>query len=139
MIEAIWSHLAISVSRRKKHIIYKKFKIGTGTGIGIVFFINNAAKPVVCEVWHMRRTFAWPQNFHKQVVPPLFIEVPVQKQGSEGSCLCARCIDFARFYQFWIIFCNCSDGLIFHFILLQTIISLHTVTNNRVVQLHLAF
>ena len=106
----------------EKNILSIKFKIGTRTGIGIVFFfINNAAKPVVCEVWHMRRTFAWPQNFHKQVVPPLFIEVPVQKQGSEGSFLCARCIDFARFYQFWIIFCNCSDGVIFHFILLQTI------------------
>ena len=69
----------------EKNILSIKFKIGTGTGIGIVFFfINNAAKPVVCEVWHMRRTFAWPQNFHKQVVPPLLLKCLYKSREVRG-------------------------------------------------------
>jgi hypothetical protein len=54
------------------------------------------------------------------LIPPYFIEVPVQYQDSERSChVCVRGIDFASFYDFDIWFWNRADNVVFfvfHFI-----------------------
>jgi hypothetical protein len=44
----------------------------------------------------------------------LFIEVPVPSQENEQSCIFVpRVVDFASFYDFDILFWNCSDRVIF--------------------------
>ena len=54
---------------------------------------------------------------HKaNLIPPLFIEVPVPSQESERSCFC---IDLVSFYDFSIEFWNCCYRVVyvvFHFI-----------------------
>ena len=49
----------------------------------------------------------------------VFIEVSVQRQDNDRSCICARCIDCTSFYEFTVVFRKCSDSVlcfVFHFI-----------------------
>ena len=43
----------------------------------------------------------------------LFIEVPVQSQENERSCICVIGIDFTSFYDFDIGVWNCSNNVVF--------------------------
>ena len=47
-----------------------------------------------------------------------FIEVSVQRQDNDRSCICARCIDCTSSYEFTVVFRKCSDSVlcfVFHF------------------------
>jgi hypothetical protein len=44
---------------------------------------------------------------------PLFIKVRVPTQENERSRIYERNIDFAPFYDFAIVFLNCSNGMLF--------------------------
>ena len=47
---------------------------------------------------------------HKNSLTPpfVFIEVSVQRQENEQSCICVRCIDGSSFYEFTFGFRKCS-------------------------------
>ena len=57
---------------------------------------------------------------HERSLTPsfVFIEVSVQRQDNEQSCICVRCIDCTSFYEFIVVFRKCSDSVlcfVFHF------------------------
>jgi hypothetical protein len=56
----------------------------------------------------------------RSLIPPfVFIEVSVQRQDNEQSCIYVRCIDCTSFYEFNVVFRKCSDSVlcfVFHFI-----------------------
>ena len=58
--------------------------------------------------------------YHFSLTPPLFNRVPVPSQESERPCIiiCVRIIDFASFFDFSIVFWNCSDTVVFFVFLL---------------------
>ena len=58
--------------------------------------------------------------YHFSLTPPLFNRVPVPSQESERPCIiiCVRILDFASFFDFSIVFLNCSDTVVFFVFLL---------------------
>ena len=58
--------------------------------------------------------------YHFSLTPPLFNRVPVPCQESERRCIiiCVRILDFASFFDFSIVFWNCSDSVVFFVFLL---------------------
>ena len=58
--------------------------------------------------------------YHFSLTPPLFNRVPVPSQESERPCIiiCVRILDFASFFDFSIVFLNCSDSVVFFVFLL---------------------
>ena len=58
--------------------------------------------------------------YHFSLTPPLFNRVPVPCQESERPCIiiCVRILDFASFFDFSIVFLNCSDTVVFFVFLL---------------------
>ena len=65
----------------------------------------------------------------RSLTPPfVFIEVSLQRQGNEQSCICVRCIDCTSFYEFNVVFRKCSDSVLcLFFILFQQLQSQHQV------------
>ena len=58
---------------------------------------------------------------HERSLTPsfVFIEVSVERQDNEQSCICVRCIDCTSFYEFTVVFRKCSNSVlcfVFHFI-----------------------
>ena len=51
-----------------------------------------------------------------RLIPPPFIEVPVQSQESKRSCICELGMKFVTFYDFFIGFSACSDSVVFFFL-----------------------
>ena len=58
--------------------------------------------------------------YHFSLTPPLFNRVPVPCQESERPCIiiCVRILDFASFFDFSIVFWNCSNTVVFFVFLL---------------------
>ena len=58
--------------------------------------------------------------YHFSLTPPLFNRVPVPSQESERPCIiiCVRILDFASFFDFSIVFWNCSNTVVFFVFLL---------------------
>ena len=53
-------------------------------------------------------------NENPFMTAPLFIEVPVSSQENEWSSICVLEESiFASLYDFSIVFCNCSDSVVF--------------------------
>ena len=57
---------------------------------------------------------------HERSLTPsfVFIEVSVERQDNEQSCICVRCIDCTSFYELTVVFRKCSDSVlcfVFHF------------------------
>jgi hypothetical protein len=69
------------------------------------------------------------------IILPLCIAVSRPSQWRERSyiqCMCARCIDFARFYDFNIEFWNCSDSLfLFQHVVYAKLEKIRTRTDPR--------
>jgi len=77
---------------------------------------DNDVRPFICEGWHctdLWKIFAWPHYFTKRVGlgPWDFYWSACGKQESEQACI--RGIDVACFYDFPIVFWNCSDSVVF--------------------------
>ena len=78
----------------------------------------------VCRFWHFTHTWkvlGWPHHLLRgqawahstSLTSPLFSEVPVPSQEIEQLCICVLGYFASSFYNFDILFCNCSDGLAF--------------------------